>query len=222
MLRSLTRNTSASVMVEFAFCLPVLLTMYLGGYAVSEMISCNRKLAMANRSLVDMTSRNLSPTTIQAAPTTVSATGYMSAASVVMTPFNVGYATEQVSLLRVCDATHAWVVWTQAQTQTATQLSAGTATATASTYTAGQLNATSVVTIPSNMVTSPMIATNGDGTTGTCSNFATTTTAKTQVGQSGGYLFMALMNYKYVPIYSYGTSVSTPMSNLLYMSPRLN
>lgn len=221
MLRALSRHAGGSVMVEFAICLPLLMLMYLGGYAIADMISCNRKLVVATRALVDMTSRTLSPGAIQLAPSSVSASGYMSASAVVMTPFNVGKATEQVSLIRVCDATHAWVVWTQAQTQTAAQLAAGTATTTTSTMTAGKLDSTSIVAIPATMVTTPMIPVNGDGTTGTCSNFATTTALRTQVGQSGAYLFVAKINYIYTPTYSYGTIGTTPMTDTLYMSPRL-
>jgi Flp pilus assembly protein TadG len=115
-------------MVEFAISLPLLLMLYQIAFVLSDMTTCDRKVTVATRALTDMISRTLSPTTIQASPSATSATSYMSASAVVLMPYDVSKATEQVALLRVCDATHAWVVWSAAQTQTATQLAAGTAT----------------------------------------------------------------------------------------------
>ena len=102
----------------------------------------------------------MSPTIVYNAPQSASATSYLSASAVVLSPYKLNNATEQVSLLRVCDATHAYVVWTQAQTQSA---DGSTVTPTTSTQTAGTLpanqaqSASNVVSIPNNLITPPMI-----------------------------------------------------------------
>ena len=51
MLRKFIRDARGAVMIEFAFALPVLLTMYLGGYVICDMVDCNRKVTIAARSL---------------------------------------------------------------------------------------------------------------------------------------------------------------------------
>ena len=221
MLRRFGRDDRASVLVEFAICLPLLLLLYQVAFVLSDMVTCNRKVTVAARALVDMASRNLSANGIQANPSTTSASSFLNASAVVLLPYDVSKATEQVALLRVCDASHAWVVWAQAQTQTAAQLSAGTATATTPTYTAGSLSALSVVAIPSSMVTSPMIPVNPNGSVGICSNYAASSSTLTQVGQAGGYLFIGQINFSYSPPYSYGVPVATLMGDAFYMSPRI-
>jgi Flp pilus assembly protein TadG len=220
-LRWFGRDDRASVLVEFAICLPLLLLLYQIAFVLSDMVTCNRKVTVATRALVDMVSRNMSANGIQANPATTSASSFLNASAVVLMPYDVSKATEQVALLRVCDASHAWVVWTQAQSQTAAQLSAGTATATTSTFTAGTLSAASVVTIPSAMVTSPMIPVNSNNSVGICSNYAASSSNLTQLGQAGGYLFIGKVNFSYSPPYSYGVPVTTPMGDTFYMSPRI-
>ena len=208
-------------MVEFAISLPLLLLLYQLAFVATDLVTCNRKVTVATRALVDMVSRNLSASGIQANSSGISAASYMSASAVVLLPYDVTQATQQVALVRVCDASHAWVVWTQAQTQTAAQLTAGTATATTSTLTAGALSAASVVAIPSSMVTAPMIPVNPNNSVGICSNYAASNSSLTQVGQAGGYLFVGQMKFNYVPPYSFGIPVTTPMIDAIYMSPRI-
>ena len=224
-LKRLLHSSRGTSLVEFAMCLPVLLLLYLGGYAVSDLISCNRKVATATRSLVDIVSRTMSPTIIYNAPQNADATSYLSASAVVMAPYNLSRATEQISLLRVCDATHAYVVWTQAQTQTS---DGSTVTPTTSSQTAGTLPvsqtqlANSIVPIPSNMVTSSMIPVSQDGSD-VCSNLAppTGTDNKTQVGTAGGWLLRSQINYQYTPSISYLSIATTTLTDTIYMAPRL-
>ena len=223
MLRRLARDARGAAMVEFAMALPVLLTMFVGGYVASDMIHCNRKVAVATRALTDMVSRNMSPSMIYNSPSSNSATSYLSASAVVLSPFKMNNTTEQISLLRVCDATHAYVVWTQAQTQNA---SGSTITATTSTQTAGTLpasatqSASTVVSIPSNMVTSTMVPSSPDGSD-VCNNLAPNVANKTQVGTSGGWLFMGQLTYAYTPLFNFGLFGTTNLTDNIYMSPRL-
>lgn len=223
LLRRSSDGVRGSVLAEFAISLPVLLLLYIGGYAVSDMIACNRKVATATRSLTDLVSRTMSPTIIYNAPQDANATSYLSASAVVLSPYQLSNSTQQISLLRVCDATHAYVVWTQAQTQNA---DGSTVTSTTSNQTAGTLPAaqtqlaSSVVSIPANMVTTPIIPVSPDGSN-VCSNLAPGTSTKTQVGTSGGWLFRGQIIYKYVPGVSYLAATSTTLGATIYMTPRL-
>jgi Flp pilus assembly protein TadG len=223
MLKRVTRNTRGAVIVEFAICLPLLLLMYSGGSFVSDMIACNRKVTIATRSLVDLVTRTTSPAIVYNAPQSTNATSYLSASAIVLSPYSLDNATEQVSLLRVCDATHAYVVWTQAQTQSA---DGSTVTATTSTHTPGTLPtsgaqpAASVVTIPSTMITAPMVPVSPDGSN-VCANLAVGTSTKTQVGTAGGWLYTGTIKYNFTPSFSYLPIGTTALTHTIYMVPRL-
>jgi Flp pilus assembly protein TadG len=223
MLKHFARNARGAVLIEFALCLPVLVLLYSGGCVLSDMIACNRKVTIATRSLVDLASRAMSPAIIYNSPTTANAQSYLSASAVVITPYKLNNATQQISLLRVCDATHAYVVWTQAQTQNAT---GSTVTAATSSHTAGTLptsntqSASNVVTIPSNMITSTMIPTSPDGSN-VCSNYAPGTSTKTQVGTAGGWLFMGKITYQFTPSIAFFSLATIPFTDTIYMVPRL-
>jgi Flp pilus assembly protein TadG len=222
-LRRLARNTRGAALVEFAFCLPVLLVLYLGGISVSDMIACSRKTTTATRTLIDLVSRTMSPAIIYNSPSTANAATQLSASAVVLSPYKLNNATQQISLLRVCDATHAYVVWTQAQTQNA---NGSTVTATTSSHTAGTLptneaqSANSVISIPSNMVAPAMIPTSPDASN-VCGNLAPGTSTKTQVGTAGGWIFVATITYSYTPGVSFFSLTPTPLTDTIYMVPRL-
>ncbi|TPG47193.1 TadE/TadG family type IV pilus assembly protein [Sphingomonas glacialis] len=223
MLSRLAHSTRGVALIEFAFCLPVLIVLYLGGYAALDMISSTRKVTTATRSLVDLVSRTMSPAIIYNIPQDANATSYLSASAVALAPYKLNNATEQISLLRVCDATHAYVVWTQAQTQS---VDGSTVSAAPSTYTAGTLPATqtqlarNVVSIPSTMVTSPLVPVSPDGSN-VCGNFAPSTSSKTQVGTAGGWLFVGTVNYQYTPGVTFLSLPTTTLTDTIYMSPRL-
>lgn len=223
MLSRLPRNDRGAVIVEFAITLPVLMLLYLGGCCVSDMIACSRKVTIATRSLVDLTSRAMSPTIIYNDPPSANARSYLSASAVVLSPYKLNNATEQISLVRVCDATHAYVVWTQAQTQNA---DGSTMTPTTSGQTAGTLptneaqTAQNVVSIPSNMITSAMVPTSPDGSN-VCDNLAPGTASKTQVGTAGGWLFMGKVDYNFTPTANFLPIGSKTLTHTLYMVPRL-
>jgi Flp pilus assembly protein TadG len=219
MLTRLARDTNASVILEFAIALPLLLTLYIGSYTITDLIACNRKVGIAARTLVDLLSRGQSPSGIAASPSTFSATSYMNASVITLTPYGVARATEDVALLRVCDATHGYVIWSQAQTQDG----AGTVTATTPSETAGKLNASSVVPIPATMIPSgsPLIPTSPDGSN-ICTNYAPGTSTTTQVGTAGGYMFVGQVSYTYMPAMTYGFTSVIPLSYYIYMVPRLS
>ncbi len=215
MLSKLSSDSRGAVLVEFALCLPVLLIMYLGGFVITDMVSCNRKVTIATRALVDLASHNLSPAEVQLLPASTTAVSYLSASAVVLNPYNMANATQTIALLRVCDASHAYVVWSQSMTQN----SGGTVLTSPSTI--GTPTAASVVAIPAAMVTAPAIPVNPDGSTGICTNYAASGSTGTQVGQDGGYLFKGEVGYLYTPAIGLGRTTTTPMADTIYMSPRL-
>ncbi|WP_156377370.1 MULTISPECIES: TadE/TadG family type IV pilus assembly protein [unclassified Sphingopyxis] len=223
MLRRLTQNTRGAVIVEFAFALPVLVLMYTGGVYLSDRVSASRKVTVATRSLVDLVSRTMSPTIIYNDPTSANAKSHLSASAVVLAPYKLDKAIQQVSLLRVCDATHAYVVWSQAQSQ---NVNGSVVKPEIPSHTAGTLpkseaqSADNIVSIPNNMITDTMIPVSPDGSN-VCGNFAPGTSNKTQVGTAGGWLFMGKITYDYMPFISYLPMTSTRMTETIYMVPRL-
>lgn len=223
MLKRLIQDSSGAAIVEFAICLPVLVLLYTGGCCLSDMIACNRKVTIATRSLVDLTSRAMSPAIIYNDPPSANAKSYLSASAVVLSPYKLDNATEQISLLRICDATHAYVVWTQAQTQSA---DGSTVTAATSEHTAGTLptneaqSASTVISLPANMVSSTMVPTSPDGSN-VCQNLAPGTSTKTQVGTAGGWLYVGKITYNFTPSVSFIPIQTTALTHTIYMTPRL-
>jgi Flp pilus assembly protein TadG len=223
MLKRLAQDTSGVAIVEFAFTLPVLLLLYMGGCCLSDMIACNRKVTVATRSLVDLVSRTMSPTVVYNDPNTANAKSYLSASAVVLSPYKLDVATEQISLLRVCDASHAYVVWTQAQTQNADGSTVANATpdqVEGTLPTSEAQSASTVVSIPTNMITSTMIPTSPDGSN-VCGNLAPGDSNKTQVGTAGGWLYRGKITYNFTPVISFIPLQNTTLAKTIYMVPRL-
>lgn len=223
MLKRLAQDASGVAIVEFAFTLPVLLLLYMGGCCLSDMIACNRKVAVATRSLVDLVSRTMSPTVLYNDPNSANAKSYLSASAVVLSPYKLDAATEQISLLRVCDASHAYVVWAQAQTQNADGSVVANATpdqveGTLPTNEAQSAN--TVVSIPTDMITSTMIPTSPDGSN-VCGNLAPGNSNKTQVGTAGGWLYRGKITYNFTPVISFIPLQNTALTKTIYMVPRL-
>lgn len=223
MLKRFRESTRGAVLVEFAICLPVLVLMYTGGFFVSDIIACNRKVTVATRSLVDLVSRTMSPAIIYNDPQSANAKSHLSASAVVLAPYKLDNAVQQISLLRVCDATHAYVVWTQAQTQNA---NGSTVIARTSNQKAGTLpannaqSADNIVSIPSDMITSAMIPVSPDSSN-VCGNLAPGTSTKTQVGTAGGWLFRGEITYDYTPGVSHLPLATKELTKTIYMVPRL-
>jgi len=212
--------------VEFAIVLPVLLVMYLGAYTVSDMVACNRKVTVAATTLADLTSHNLSPTTVLGASATTSAATYLSGGALVLSPYPMVNATETITLLRICSTTQAYVVWSQSQTQD------NSGTVQTSPITPGSPAAPTLVTLPSGLLTTlsgsstyyPLAPTSSTSSTTNINICANTTSSGNTpvVGQAGAYIFEGKVNYNYTPTISYTTLAVTPMVNTIYMSPRLN
>ena len=202
-MRRLLRDAGGAALVEFAMVLPVLLTLFLGTFVLSDTIACYRKVTVSARTLADLVGRNISPSSTPSAATLAT---YINSAALVLSPYNASNATLEIDELRVCDATHAYVVWSKAQT--------GSTSATPA------LTALTVVAIPAGLITSPMVPTSPDGSN-VCSN-TTAATNKTVVGTAGGYLLLGQTSYDFQPVLNFNNVTHYPIADRIYMIPRLS
>jgi Flp pilus assembly protein TadG len=104
----LRRNTRGAVAVEFALAAPLLLTLFIVGYAMSDIIACNRKVATAARSVADLASRF-------SAVNEADVSTILAASSQVLSPYKSSSALVRVSEIKVMTATSAQVIWSRAQ-----------------------------------------------------------------------------------------------------------
>lgn len=112
-LSRLWRCTRGLALVEFAMVVPVLLSLYLGGYVVLDALTCNRKVTLAARSIADLTSRYSSVSASDL--TTISGS-----ATQIMWPYGASSSISvRVSQVLVTSTTKATVVWSQGQNMTA-------------------------------------------------------------------------------------------------------
>ena len=226
MLRRLSRDATGVVLIEFALVLPILLVMYMGAYAVADLVACNRKVAVATTTLADLVSRNMSPTLIAGAPTTSTASSYLGGGALVLNPYPLSNATETITLLRICSTTKAYVVWSQTQTQN----NAGDVAS--APITAGSTANPTIVTLPTGLLTTlagsssyyplaPTSTTQANTNINICAN--TSSSGNTPVvGSTGAYMFLGKVDYTYTPSVEYPAIITTQMSNNIYMIPRRN
>ena len=130
----LARHRRGAALVEFAIAAPVMLSLYLMAYTLSDAISANRKVTVATRALTDVTSRFNTASGSDV-------TNVLGAADKVLAPYSSGSnrATLRISEVQVTSATQAKVIWS-------CETGPGSA-----------LAANAVVTLPSGMVTTSMI-----------------------------------------------------------------
>jgi len=106
-IRAWLRDHRGLAAVEFAFALPILLLMYLGGFQLSDAIACNRKVTITARAVADLTSQyaTLAPS---------DADTILNASAQIMAPYKASNALVRVSEIYVKDASTATVVWSRA------------------------------------------------------------------------------------------------------------
>ena len=220
--RRLARDESAVAVVEFALIFPMMLTVYVAGYIITDMANCQRKANASARALAEAVSAQVSPSGIVATPST-SLAAYFTGARIVMYPYSTGTSnkgvTESITLYRVCDATKADLMWTASTTYT------GTSTTTSS---QSQAITTSNQTLPSGisgtLINSAMVPTSPDGTD-VCSNTpaSNTTTGAVMDGAAGSFLYSSQMSYTYTPplkvfiggFFSTGYTLTTPVEYMV-------
>lgn len=99
-------------LVEFAFALPILLLLYLGGYQLSDAIACNRKVTIAARAVADLTSQfdtSITPVTAAQIATVLDASAQ------IMAPYDAANALVRVSEIQIDPTGKPVLVWSQAK-----------------------------------------------------------------------------------------------------------
>ena len=140
-LRKLAQDRSGVAYIEMALLAPVLLMMYCGSYVVSDMVTCGRKVSLTARTITDLGSQYGSVTVVQLQ-------AVLTNSQYVLAPYNAANAGTRISEVQVTDASHAVVVWSQAQGK------------------ANALAVNSVVNLPANMAPPLMVPSASNGNTG--------------------------------------------------------
>lgn len=95
-------------LVEFALLLPVMLTLFLGGYQLSQASACQRRVTIVARALADLVSQY---DTITAGEVGT----ILRASSQIMAPYDASAARSRVSLIRVDANLVVTVMWSEGQ-----------------------------------------------------------------------------------------------------------
>ncbi len=98
-------------LVEFALLLPVMLTLFLGGYQLTQASSCQRRVTIVARAIADLVSQY--ETIDPAGVTTI-----LNASAQILIPYDVSKAKSRVSLIRVDKSKKVTVVWSEASNMT--------------------------------------------------------------------------------------------------------
>ena len=101
------RDDRGVAVVEFALVVPVLLALYVGGFAVSNSAATSRKVTDTTAQITNVAAQF---TSMQASD----AQGLMAAASQIMSPYNTSALSEVLTLVGVDGNGKATVTWSQA------------------------------------------------------------------------------------------------------------
>jgi Flp pilus assembly protein TadG len=116
----LCRDDSGIALTEFAFVLPVLITMYLGGYTLSDQFAVNRKVTVAARSIADLASQ-------EATQTAANLDSILDVSAMILSPYPATNAMTRVSYVTTDANGNGTVGWSRARN--GVKRSAGTAIA---------------------------------------------------------------------------------------------
>lgn len=93
-------------LVEFALLLPIMLTLFLGGYQLTQASACQRRVTIVARAIADLVSQY---ETIDA----TQVTAILDASAQILIPYDIDKAQSRVSLIRVDKARKVTVVWSE-------------------------------------------------------------------------------------------------------------
>lgn len=110
-LKRFGHATNGSAVVEFAIVLPVMISVYLGGYQLCDAISAQRKVTTATRAITDLATQYSSVS--NADLDTV-----LNAASQIMAPYRIGNAKLVVSGVVIDANGSAKVTWSRGRNAT--------------------------------------------------------------------------------------------------------
>lgn len=108
-VRAVRNDSRGMALVEFAVVLPVLLTLYMGGFQLGDGIACNRKVTIATRAIADLIAQNQSGTTTKA-----ELDSNLSAATQVLTPYAASNALIRVTEVATDINLNTTVQWSRA------------------------------------------------------------------------------------------------------------
>ncbi|TGX56099.1 pilus assembly protein [Sphingomonas gei] len=107
MIARLARETRGVSAVEFAFVLPFLVLLFVGGYQLSDAISAYRKVTVATKTVADLTSQYTSVTNGELDQ-------ILAASQQVMAPYKVSNAKITVSQVSIDNNGNAMISWSRA------------------------------------------------------------------------------------------------------------
>ena len=90
----LRRDTRGMALIEFAFTVPILATLFVGGYQIMDAVSAYRKVTTTDRSLADLVTQTTS-TTASGVQT------FMAAAQQIMAPYPKANAVVRISQIKI-------------------------------------------------------------------------------------------------------------------------
>ncbi len=137
-VRRLLRDSGGAALIEFAMIFPLLLTMFLGSFILSDMIACNRKVTVAARELTDVTSRFAS---LQASDLST----ILAASSQVMVPYKAANTSTRVTEIKLLTTTTATVLWSQGSPSSQALAKASTITLPANAFAANMIGSYFIV-----------------------------------------------------------------------------
>jgi len=111
-LRRLSGNDAGAALIEFAFLLPFMLLLFLGGYQLSDAIACRRKVALTARAVADLTSQY---SIISASQVDT----VLNASTQVLTPYQLSNATTRVTEITTDVNGNGKVTWSRSINGTA-------------------------------------------------------------------------------------------------------
>lgn len=106
MIARLARDTRGIAVIEFAFVLPFLVALFIGGYQLSDAISAYRKVTVATKTVADLTSQYTSVTNQELDQ-------ILAASQQVMAPYEVANAKITVSQVSIDNNGVAKISWSR-------------------------------------------------------------------------------------------------------------
>ena len=110
-LKRFQQATDGAALVEFAIILPVMISLYLGGYQLCDAISAQRKVTTATRAITDLTTQysSVSNTDLDTV---------LNAASQIMAPYKTSNARLVVSSVVIDNNGAAKIAWSRGRNAT--------------------------------------------------------------------------------------------------------
>ncbi len=105
---SIITDTSGAALIEFAMVVPVLITLYLGGFQLMDAVSVYRKVTTTTRSIADLSTQNT-------LVTDDSLQTILDASAQIMAPYKPTNGFYRVSLINVASDGTSTVLWSKSK-----------------------------------------------------------------------------------------------------------